>query len=157
MDLARTQLAGCRIATRSGGLVDERGRVIANASARADAAAGGFLARRAELAELNARSNALATQVAALEEGSIQLEVESKAAQAAARAANQALADARRSALDATHQTERTEQLMRQIERQRDSASAERGHLVERHKASDSCWAMRSKVNTARACVSAST
>ncbi|MFZ4750526.1 MAG: chromosome segregation protein SMC [Phycisphaerales bacterium] len=137
VELARTQLAGCRIATRSGGLVDERGRVIANASARADAAAGGFLARRAELAELNARSNALATQVAALEEESIQLEVESKAAQAAARAANQALADARRSALDATHQTERTEQLMRQIERQRDSASAERGHLVERHKASD--------------------
>ena len=137
VELARGPLAGCRIATRSGGLVDERGRVIANASARADAAAGGFLARRAELAELVTRSNELATQVAVLEEESLQLAVESKAAQEAARTANQALADARRSALDASHQTERIEQLMRQIERQRDSASAERGHLVERHRVSE--------------------
>ena len=137
VELARTTLAGCRIATRSGALVDERGRVIANASARADAAAGGFLARRAELAELVARSTLLSTQVATLEEESLQLDVESKVAQEAARAANQALAEARRSAMDAGHQTERTEQLMRQIERQRDSASAERGHLVDRLKASD--------------------
>jgi chromosome segregation protein len=137
VELARGPLAGCRIATRTGALVDERGRVIANASARADAAAGGFLARRAELAELVARAAQLTTHVAELEEESLQLDVESKAAQEAARAANQALADARRSALDATHQTERTEQLMRQIERQRDSASAERGHLVERLRASD--------------------
>jgi chromosome segregation protein len=137
VELARGPLAGCRIATRTGALVDERGRVIANASARADAASGGFLARRAELAELVARSAQLATHVAELEEQSLQLDVESKAAQEAARTANQALADARRSALDATHQTERTEQLMRQIERQRDSASAERGHLVDRHSVSD--------------------
>jgi chromosome segregation protein len=137
VELARTTLAGCRIATRTGALVDERGRVIANASARADAASGGFLARRAELAELVARATLLATQVATLEEESLQLDVESKVAQEAARAANQALAEARRAAMDATHQTERTEQLMRQIERQRDSASAERGHLVDRLKASD--------------------
>ena len=137
IELARGPLAGCRIATRSGGLVDDRGRVIANASARADAAAGGFLARRAEHTELVTRSNELSTQVAVLEEESLQLDVESKAAQEAARAANQSLADARRSSLDATHQTERTEQLMRQIERQRDSASTERGHLVERHHASE--------------------
>ena len=103
----------------------------------ADAAAGGFLARRAEHTELVTRSNELSTQVAVLEEESLQLDVESKAAQEAARAANQSLADARRSSLDATHQTERTEQLMRQIERQRDSASTERGHLVERHHASE--------------------
>jgi len=137
VELAHGPLAGCRIATRTGGLVDERGRVIANASARADAAAGGFLARRAELAELNARSNELATQVAVLEEQSIQLEVETKAAQESARAANQALAEARRSALDATHQVERTDQLIGQIERQRDSAAAERGHLMERHRGSE--------------------
>ena len=137
VELARGALAGCRIATRTGVLVDERGRVIANASARADAAAGGFLARRAELAELVARATMLSSQVATLEEESLQLDVESKVAQEAARAANQALADARRSALDATHQTERTEQLMRQIERQRDSAAAERGHLVDRHRASE--------------------
>lgn len=135
--LAQGALAGCRIATRSGALVDERGRVIANASARADAAGGGFLARRAEHAELVARSNALAIEVGGLEEQSIQLEVESKAAQESARAANAALADARRSALDAQHQTERIEQLMRQIERQRDSASAERGNLDERMKSSE--------------------
>jgi chromosome segregation protein len=137
VELSRGALAGCRIGTRSGALVDERGRVIANASARADAAGGGFLARRAELAELNARSNELATQIAALELDSLQLEVESKAAQESARSASQQLADARRSALDAVHQTERIEQLMRQIERQRDSAAGEESHLVERLKASD--------------------
>ncbi len=137
VELSTGALAGCRIATRSGALVDERGRVIANASARADAAGGGFLARRAEHAELVARSNDLASEIATLEEQSLQLAVESKAAQEAARAANAALAEARRSALDAQHQTERTEQLMRQIERQRDGASAERGHLVERMRASE--------------------
>ncbi|MFM2165441.1 MAG: Chromosome partition protein Smc, partial [Planctomycetota bacterium] len=137
IELARGPLAGCRVATRTGALVDERGRVIANASARADAAAGGFLARRAELAELVTRSNELATQVAVLEEESLQLEVETKAAQESARTANQSLAEARRAALDASHQIERTDQLMRQIERQRDSASAERGHLLERHQASE--------------------
>jgi chromosome segregation protein len=138
VELASGALAGCRIASRTGVLVDERGRVIANASARADAAAGGFLARRAELAELVARSAQLGTQVALLEEESLQLDVETKVAQEAARAASQALSDARRSALDATHQTERTDQLMRQIERQRDGASAERGNLVERIRASES-------------------
>ncbi len=133
VELARGELAGYRIATRTGGLVDERGRVIANASARADAAAGGFLARRAEHTELVTRCNELSTDVAVLEEESLRLEVESKAAQESARTANQSLAEARRNALDATHQCERTEQLMRQIERQRESASAERGHLVDRH------------------------
>jgi len=137
VELSRGTLAGCRIATRSGALVDERGRVIANASARADAAGGGFLARRAEHAELVARSNELGSEIATLEEQSIQLAVESKAAQEAARAANAALAEARRSALDAQHQTERIDQLMRQIERQRDGASTERGHLVERIRASE--------------------
>ncbi|MFM7261482.1 MAG: hypothetical protein ACKO3W_12850, partial [bacterium] len=137
VELSRGALVGCRIATRSGALVDERGRVIANASARADAAGGGFLARRAEHAELVARSNELASEMATLEEQSIQLAVESKAAQEAARTANAALAEARRSALDAQHQTERLEQLMRQIERQRDGASAERGHLFERIRASE--------------------
>ena len=137
VELSRGALAGCRIATRTGALVDERGRVIANASARADAAAGGFLARRAELAELNARANALATQIAALEQESLQLEVESKAAQESARTASQQLAEARRSALDAVHQTERIEQLMRQIERQRDSASGEERHLLERLRTSE--------------------
>ncbi len=131
LELSRGELAGCRIATRNGVLVDERGRVIANAAARSDAAAGGFLARRAELAELVARASQLSSQVAELEEESIRLEVESKAAQESARAANQALSEARRVALDATHQTERTEQLMRQIERQRDSAAGERTHLIE--------------------------
>jgi chromosome segregation protein len=137
VELSRRELVGCRIGTRSGALVDERGRVIANASARADAAAGGFLARRAELAELNTRSNELATHIAALELESLQLDVESKAAQESARNASQHLADARRSALDAVHQTERIEQLMRQIERQRDSAAGEEKHLLERLKASD--------------------
>ena len=137
IELSRGALAGCRIGTRSGALVDERGRVIANSSARADAAAGGFLARRAELAELNARSNELATQIAGLELESLQLDVESKAAQESARAASQQLADARRAALDAVHQTERIEQLMRQIERQRDSAAGEEKHLIERLKASE--------------------
>ena len=137
VELSRGELAGCRIGTRSGALVDERGRVIANASARADAAAGGFLARRAELAELNTRSNELATNIAALELESLQLDVESKAAQEAARKASQQLADARRAALDAVHQTERIEQLMRQIERQRDSAAGEEKHLLERLKTSD--------------------
>ncbi|MFM7052633.1 MAG: chromosome segregation protein SMC [Planctomycetota bacterium] len=135
--LAAGPLAGCRIATRTGVLVDERGRVIANASARTDAASGGFLARRAELAELNTRSNELAVQVAALEEESLRLEVESKAAQEASRAANQQLSEARRSALDAAHQAERLEQLMRQIERQRQSADAERAHLLERTGSND--------------------
>jgi len=137
VELSSGVLAGCRIATRTGALIDERGRVIANASARADAAGGGFLARRAEHAELVSRSSALAIEVATLEEQSIQLAVESKAAQEAARAANTALAEARRSALDAQHQTERIEQLMRQIERQREGASAERGHLVERQRSSE--------------------
>ncbi len=137
VELSSGALAGCRIATRTGALIDERGRVIANASARADAAGGGFLARRAEHAELVSRSSALAIEVATLEEQSIQLAVESKAAQEAARAANTALAEARRSALDAQHQTERIEQLMRQIERQREGASAERGHLVERQRSSE--------------------
>ena len=137
VELSHGTLAGCRIATRSGALIDERGRVIANASARADAAGGGFLARRAEHAELVARSISLASEMATLEEQSLQLAVESKAAQEAARAANAALAEARRSALDAQHQTERIEQLMRQIERQRDGASAERGHLVERIRSSE--------------------
>ena len=135
--LSRGALAGCRIATRSGALVDERGRVIANASARADAAAGGFLARRAELAELNARANELAVQIAGLEQESLQLDVESKAAQDSTRAASQQLAEARRSALDAVHQTERVEQLMHQIERQRDSAAGEEKHLLERLRASE--------------------
>lgn len=137
VELSQTTLAGCRVATRTGALVDERARVIANASARADAAGGGFLARRAEHAELVARSAVLATQVAALEEDSLRLDVESQVAQAAARLASQTLADARRNALDAQHQTERLEQLMRQIERQRDSASAERGHLFERMQTSE--------------------
>ena len=137
VELSRGALAGCRIATRTGALVDERGRVIANASARADAAAGGFLARRAELAELNARANELATQIAGLEQESLQLDVESKAAQESARAASQQLAEARRSVLDAVHQTERIEQLMRQIERQRDSAAGEERHLLERLRASE--------------------
>ena len=137
LELANGALAGCRVATRSGALVDERGRVIANASARADAAGGGFLARRAELAELNARASELAGQISALELESLQLEVESKAAQESARNASQQLAEARRAALDAVHQTERIEQLMRQIERQRDSAAGEEKHLLERLRASD--------------------
>ncbi|MFM1822744.1 MAG: Chromosome partition protein Smc, partial [Planctomycetota bacterium] len=137
MRLAAGELAGCRIATRNGVVVDERGRVIANASARADAAGGGFLARRAELAELVARSQALATEVTRLEEESLRLEVESKAAQEASRQANQALSDARRNALDASHQSERLEQLMRQIERQRASADGERTELLSRLRASD--------------------
>ena len=137
MRLAAGELAGCRIATRNGVVVDERGRVIANASARADAAGGGFLARRAELAELVARSQALGAEVARLEEESLRLDVESKAAQEASRQANQALADARRNALDASHQAERLEQLMRQIERQRASADGERTELLARLRASD--------------------
>ncbi|MFM7133191.1 MAG: chromosome segregation protein SMC [Planctomycetota bacterium] len=135
--LSAGPLAGCRIATREGVLIDDRGRVIANSAARADAAAGGFLARRAELAELVSRSTALAHEVAVLEEQSLQLEVESKAAQELSRASNQALAEARRAALDAAHQGERLEQLMRQIERQRESAVAERTHLVERVRTSE--------------------
>ena len=137
VELSHGALAGCRIATRTGALVDERGRVIANASARADAAAGGFLTLRAEHAELVERSNALSVEVASLEEQSLQLDVESKAAQESARMSSAALAEARRSALDAQHQTERLEQLMRQIERQRDSASSERGHLIERLRVSE--------------------
>ncbi|MFZ9881599.1 MAG: AAA family ATPase, partial [Phycisphaerales bacterium] len=112
LTLASGALAGCRIATRTGVLVDDRGRVTANAAARTDTASGGFLARRAELAELNTRSNELVVQIAALEEESLRLEVESKAAQEASRAANQQLAEARRSALDAAHQAERLAQLM---------------------------------------------
>ena len=46
LELSRGELAGCRIATRNGVLVDERGRVIANAAARSHAAAGGFLTER---------------------------------------------------------------------------------------------------------------
>ncbi len=135
--LAAGPLAGCRIATRTGVVVDERGRVIANAAARADAAGGGFLARRAELAELVSRSSVLSTDVARLEEESLRLDVESKAAQEASREANQSLAEARRSALDASHQTERLEQLMRQIERQRASADGERTELLARLRASE--------------------
>ncbi len=137
VELSRTALVGCRIATRTGALIDERGRVIANASARADTASGGFLTLRAEHAELVERSNALSIEVASLEEQSLQLQVESSAAQESARISSAALAEARRSALDAQHQSERIEQLMRQIERQRDSASGERTHLTTRLRASE--------------------
>ncbi len=127
-------LRGCRFVTRTGLVIDENGRCIANAAARSEGAVG-VLARRAELTELVARGDALALTLAAHEEEAIRLEIESKQAQDEAKALTHRLQEARRALLETQHATERLDGMIRRIERDRESASNDCNLLLDRLRA----------------------
>ncbi len=132
--LASTSLHGCRIVTRTGLVIDEHGRCIANAAARSEGAVGA-LARRAELTELVARGRELAQTLNAHEEEAIRLEIESKQAQDEAKALTLRLQEARRALLETQHATERLDGMIRRIERDRESASNDCDLLLDRLRA----------------------
>ncbi|MSR41799.1 MAG: chromosome segregation protein SMC [Phycisphaerales bacterium] len=132
--LASGALAGCRIVTRTGLVIDDQGRCIANATARTEGAVG-VLARRAELTELTARSRDLSRTLSAHEEEALQLEIESKQAQDEAKALSLRLQEARRALLETQHSTERLDGMIRRIERDRESASNDCNLLLDRLRA----------------------
>ena len=134
LELSTGALAGCRIVTRTGLVIDEYGRGIANATARSEGAVG-VLGRRAELTELVARSAELSKTLFAHEEEALRLEIESKQAQDEAKALTLRLQEARRALLETQHATERLDGMIRRIERDRESASNDCNLLLDRLRA----------------------
>ncbi|MDA0803025.1 MAG: chromosome segregation protein SMC [Planctomycetota bacterium] len=129
LELAQGPLAGCRIVTLAGDVVDEWGVV---ATGRPEQATAGMVSRRAELVDLAEQAESCRAELAALESGLVGLEGEEKESAVAQQEVETALAAARRLLVESQFQIERTTQLMARMERERSALVAERMEAEER-------------------------
>ena len=127
--LAQGGLRGARIVTPSGDLIDRHGVVTVGA---ADAAVGGMLSRRAEMAELVAATRALGRRIEGIEGECNALASEGEQARARHRSLDEALQTARRDAVEAQFEVDRVEQLLARVERDRARLVDERRELESR-------------------------
>ncbi len=116
--LGRGPLAGCRIVTRSGELLEGDGTLVLHPAETGDGGAGfaGVLKRRAELAEVVTALSSLALRIASLELDLSQVASESGQQKVRVRELSEKLQESRRALIDANYQGERLEQLIRRIE-----------------------------------------
>ncbi len=134
MRLHRGALAGTRIVTRQGELLEEDGTLVLHPAETGDGGAGyaGVLARRAELVQLVAALTTLSLRIAALELDVSQVASESGQQKVRMRELGERLQEARRGQIDATYQCERLEQLIRRVEHERAAIDTEDHELAER-------------------------
>jgi chromosome segregation protein len=132
--LARGRLAGARIVTRSGELIDSDGSLVVHPAETGDGGAGfaGVLQRRAELTELVAELSTLSLRIASVELALSQIASESGQERARVRELGERLQDARRALIDANYQSERLEQLVRRVENEWHRIDDEDRELAER-------------------------
>jgi chromosome segregation protein len=130
--LASGDLRGACIVTWAGDIVDACGAVTVGTSRHGSGGYGGIVSRRAELAELSARSDTLASEIAVLEEQAGQVEALGEQARDRHRALDSRLQDARRTAVSEQFQVERLDGLMARIEREQSTAESERSEIQRR-------------------------
>jgi len=125
-------LRGARIVTWAGDVVDPTGAVSVGAARQSSGGYGGIVARRAELAELSARSGVLASEISSLEDQLAQIESLGDQARDRHRELDSRLQDARRTAVSERFQVERLDGLIARIEREQVTAESERSEIQRR-------------------------
>ncbi len=129
IELAQGPLAGARMVTTAGDLVDEFGVV---ATGRAEQSTGGMVSRRAELVDLTSQAESCRMELEGLEGEMAGLEGEERESAAAQQQVESALSAARRLIVESQFQIERTTQLIARVERERTAIVAERAEAQER-------------------------
>lgn len=133
-DLAAGRMAGWRFVTPQGDVIEADGRVMfGQAAAAANPAAGdGLLSRRIELTDLRVRVVGLDTRIDALNAVLNALLSESAQKQRLQQAVDQELRAARNSVVEAQYQSQRLENDLTRLERERANAASERSELDQR-------------------------
>jgi chromosome segregation protein len=131
LDLLHGELAGWRFVTRSGDVVEADGR-IATGRRASGVNEGGWLARNAELSELEASVGALDERISEWSSQLNALLCESAQAQQQQESVNVELNTARREVVDAQYQIQRTTVELERLQRERHSVTAEQNELAAR-------------------------
>lgn len=129
--LAAGPFQGARLVTRDGAVVDADGRVTVGRPTGAGAGEG-LLTRRAELAQLAKRLEALGVEMELLEGEAAALLARSDEARRRHRQVEEALAEVRRIAIDAEYQCDRCDQMIQRVEHDKASLALETDDLHRR-------------------------
>jgi chromosome segregation ATPase len=131
LELAAGSYEGARLVTPDGAVVDGDGRVTVGRPTGGGAGEG-LLTRRAELADLSRRLEALTIEMELIEGESAALTARTDAARQAHREVEEALAAVRRAAVDAEYQRDRCDQMIQRVEHEQSALAIETDDLHRR-------------------------